>query len=244
VTDDLFLSHTASFTDVEVTWHPDGTGTGGSEVRTPTTSACMARMCIQIGKNNCARCKWAYYCSRTCQTENWKTHKLLCKPCNQPELELIRKGYQAALTYLHGKLRGFNQEVHQLKVWGEGADVRCPVAHKAWLDMFKLLKDRIAEPGVQHFFTYVQLTHGRLPRMLELREAITRDPILGPQLDKCVRTFVEETRSNRDSPPSENHTAAVRVLLDKHNAAAADVKTMAAIVEDTLIRLGAVITTK
>lgn len=39
--------------------------------------------CKAQGKSNmkaCGRCKTVRYCSRQCQVDHWKTHKLLCKP--------------------------------------------------------------------------------------------------------------------------------------------------------------------
>ncbi|KAF2438217.1 hypothetical protein P171DRAFT_437280 [Karstenula rhodostoma CBS 690.94] len=32
----------------------------------------------------CSRCKRAYYCSRTCQKQAWKTHKADCDPASAP----------------------------------------------------------------------------------------------------------------------------------------------------------------
>ncbi|KAH8707545.1 hypothetical protein GQ44DRAFT_628549 [Phaeosphaeriaceae sp. PMI808] len=34
-------------------------------------------------KRRCSRCKSAYYCDKTCQKSDWKTHRNTCEPASQ-----------------------------------------------------------------------------------------------------------------------------------------------------------------
>ena len=39
---------------------------------------CASKKCCKFGDLKCGRCKWEFYCSRTCQSEDWKFHKKQC----------------------------------------------------------------------------------------------------------------------------------------------------------------------
>lgn len=41
---------------------------------------CHQPGCDKEGTQRCAQCKAVRYCSKECQTKNWKDHKLSCKP--------------------------------------------------------------------------------------------------------------------------------------------------------------------
>ena len=40
---------------------------------------CARFGCLKEGKMRCGRCKVVRYCSRECQRDEWRSHKLLCK---------------------------------------------------------------------------------------------------------------------------------------------------------------------
>jgi hypothetical protein len=39
---------------------------------------CARHGCDQMGKSKCLACGTEYYCSRQCQEDDWKIHKMLC----------------------------------------------------------------------------------------------------------------------------------------------------------------------
>lgn len=43
----------------------------------------LQNLLTQSMMSTCARCKKVFYCSRECQTKDWKTHKLECKAPDQ-----------------------------------------------------------------------------------------------------------------------------------------------------------------
>lgn len=43
-------------------------------------NACGFTPSLDYSFQRCARCKEAYYCSRECQKEDWKSHKKICTP--------------------------------------------------------------------------------------------------------------------------------------------------------------------
>ena len=62
----------------------------------------------------CTRCKKAYYCNKTCQTQDWVSHKILCRP---PVSVVIPHINEAAfdstrLLMNHKRLRGYMMPVY------------------------------------------------------------------------------------------------------------------------------------
>jgi hypothetical protein len=50
----------------------------GSMLLPTCIRVCVACKAIHNVKHKCGACKVARYCSKTCQKENWKVHKMLC----------------------------------------------------------------------------------------------------------------------------------------------------------------------
>lgn len=55
------------------------------EIRQPGRRICGSEACEALdykdeGLHACARCKCIFYCGKTCQRQDWKRHKALCKP--------------------------------------------------------------------------------------------------------------------------------------------------------------------
>jgi len=55
----------------------------------------------------CSRCKWVFYCSRECQTKNWRSHKLFCNQqegalteMQTKELSLLRKWLNSHFNFI------------------------------------------------------------------------------------------------------------------------------------------------
>lgn len=52
-----------------------------------TRTICSFRSCGNPrAKNRCAVCKTVRYCDQTCQAEDWKEHKKICKPYNEKNM--------------------------------------------------------------------------------------------------------------------------------------------------------------
>nr|XP_033799039.1 tudor domain-containing protein 1 isoform X2 [Geotrypetes seraphini] len=51
----------------------------------PLTSTC--HHCGLHGSQRCAKCKQVYYCSSSCQKEDWSMHSVVCKPVRQIKME-------------------------------------------------------------------------------------------------------------------------------------------------------------
>lgn len=46
---------------------------------------CFFTDCERSGVYQCSRCKVAKYCSPEHQKQHWKSHKIACKKCNEPD---------------------------------------------------------------------------------------------------------------------------------------------------------------
>ncbi|XP_021369227.1 uncharacterized protein LOC110460574 isoform X4 [Mizuhopecten yessoensis] len=78
------LSNSALFFDGNLNEHSNEEGTG--------RTGC--KICVVCGKasdavKTCARCKMVDYCSKKCQRQDWKSHKLLCRDPEEDVYESI-----------------------------------------------------------------------------------------------------------------------------------------------------------
>lgn len=46
---------------------------------TKAKTRCHNGLCDKVGKSRCGKCQKARYCSRECQSSDWKQHKIFCK---------------------------------------------------------------------------------------------------------------------------------------------------------------------
>ena len=58
-----------------------GAGEGGAagQIHEVREGGCARYGCDKDGKLRCGRCKIVRYCSRECQRDEWRSHKLICK---------------------------------------------------------------------------------------------------------------------------------------------------------------------
>jgi len=65
--------------------------------RAGETAPFEAKVCESCGKDGptlwCSRCKAARYCTKTCQRDHWRTHKLVCRPFDASTTVTVRPVY-------------------------------------------------------------------------------------------------------------------------------------------------------
>ncbi|XP_035997717.1 tudor domain-containing protein 1 isoform X2 [Fundulus heteroclitus] len=64
----------------------------------PSFTVYSCNFCGQQGNGRCMRCKKTSYCSVVCQTEDWKIHRLACKPADPEPAKGNPKGGMAVLS--------------------------------------------------------------------------------------------------------------------------------------------------
>src|SRR3984957_19426357 len=64
-----------------LTWRLGRRHAAEEQAAAPVTNPgeCSASSCERPAKLRCARCKFAYYCGKDCQTNHWNTHKRTCR---------------------------------------------------------------------------------------------------------------------------------------------------------------------
>jgi len=63
-----------------------------------TTRQC--RGCLKPSVNRCAKCKQVHYCSKECQTTDWKEHRPICRILGQlaPVMDLDYRAYHGGIV--------------------------------------------------------------------------------------------------------------------------------------------------
>ena len=49
------------------------------------------KICGKVAHNKCSKCKSAFYCSKDCQTLDWKKHKKMCKKLEKENAEDVKE---------------------------------------------------------------------------------------------------------------------------------------------------------
>jgi len=67
----------------------------------------ICRYCNKTGDDfkRCGRCKTAFYCSRECQTKDWKVHKKSCTPMDKSMSKAKKTGNALVLSFLQKHAR-------------------------------------------------------------------------------------------------------------------------------------------
>ena len=73
-----------------------------NEVNASSKGQCATCYEVDVEVLQCARCKITNYCSKECQTKDWKSHKVLCSPYTelkrgQPLLDTLDMGIEIGL---------------------------------------------------------------------------------------------------------------------------------------------------
>uniref|UniRef100_A0A7N8WS55 Tudor domain containing 1 n=1 Tax=Mastacembelus armatus TaxID=205130 RepID=A0A7N8WS55_9TELE len=104
----------------------------------PVLVAYFCNFCGQQGNFRCKRCKKASYCSVLCQTQDWKTHRGMCKATDPEPAKEKPKGTDSPVIgdnaglveVIHGDTsslhRVYLKDLHMIKIT-EGADIQASV---------------------------------------------------------------------------------------------------------------------
>jgi hypothetical protein len=196
------------------------------ELRVYSRIICL--QCDKPGVRACGSCMWAYYCSKECQLTNWREHKVLCKECKEPEVEEVRKGFQAALIVLFDKLKELSCEINLVatsyRVRQKEFQTSYPAAHMAWVEICGMLKmkNRLAEPAVERFLCNLDYFLDTQTVMTDILLVTKGDPVLTEALSIRVRTLLAAHALN--APYVKEQIAAVNELRIKHETCALDIK--------------------
>jgi hypothetical protein len=117
---------------------------------------CLNRTCGKGGNKACTSCHWAYYCSRECQKNDWVEHRIMCRECAVPEIEIVRKGFKEALLSLCKTLKGITKELKDMAMKLEGCPH--PNAKRAYRAIWDTLEHRLDEMAMQKFLMNVEYT--------------------------------------------------------------------------------------
>ena len=101
--DQCFNSIPEGYTEIEDEHETINHSTKSTEINDTCNQSCV--VCDNNSLNRCAKCHFAFYCSKECQTKDWETHKLICSPSIFPPKVLMNSVYGLLLPEDNDKPR-------------------------------------------------------------------------------------------------------------------------------------------